>query len=267
MGILNSIVVGKARNKAGSAVFYTRMGVPCFREKAVTSKNRSFSTTQLAQQKLYKFVKQNLDAFGIMPVVNQLFDMKSAAGKGQTTYNLFYKAFLPHIQAQREQISALADDELVSADLFFLQPEGYNDRLIEGVLGSSGGELSSDDSGNVELNISALAVQGLLEKANAKLSANDTPFTIENIFIGSITQTTANGNTIAIVNPTKATADSAGATIEHQVRATAPNGTFAYATIVVGYPGTGSGVDMTKKHYSADSLYLKVDYSTGPDIS
>ena len=256
MGILNSIVVGKARNKAGSAVFYTRMGVPCFREKAVLSKNRSYSAAQLAQQKVYKFIKTNLDAFGLMPIVNVLFDQKASSGKGQTKYNLFYKAFIPHIQAQRDEIALLDDSEMKSASMFLRQPSGFNDRIIEGVLGASGATLTSASSGNATLTMDALAVQGLLEKANAKLSANDTLFTIDNIFVGSIVQGTDDADTIAITMPKKATADSAGTGIQMEIATGTSQDTAIYALIAVGYPGDSNSLDTSKKYYSADSLFV-----------
>lgn len=255
MSILNSIVVGKARNKAGSAVFYTRMGVPCFREKAVLSKNRSYSAAQLAQQKVYKFIKTNLDAFGLMPIVNVLFDQKASSGKGQTKYNLFYKAFLPHIQAQRDEIALLDDSEMKSASLFLRQPSGYDDRIIEGVLGASGATLASDTSGDATLTMDALAVQGLLEKANAKLSANDMLFTIDNIFVGSIVQGTNDADTVAITMPKKATADSAGTGIEMEIATGTTKGTAIYALIAVGYPDESSNLDTSKKYYSSDSIF------------
>ena len=256
MSILNSIVVGKARNKAGSAVFYTRMGVPCFREKAVLSKNRSYSAAQLAQQKVYKFIKTNLDAFGLMPIVNVLFDQKASSGKGQTKYNLFYKAFLPHIQAQRDEIALLDDSEMKSASMFLRQPSGFNDRIIEGVLGASGATLTSATSGNATLTMDALAVQGLLEKANAKLSASDTLFTIDNIFVGSIVQGTNDADTVAITMPKKATADSAGTGIQTEIATGTSKDTAIYALIAVGYPGDSNSLDTSKKYYSADSIFV-----------
>ena len=267
MGILNSIVVGKARNKAGSAVFYTRMGVPCFREKAVLSKNRSYSAAQLAQQKVYKFIKTNLDAFGLMPIVNVLFDQKASSGKGQTKYNLFYKAFIPHIQAQRDEIALLDDSDMKSASLFLRQPSGYNDRIIEGVLGASGATLTSATSGNATLTMDALAVQGLLEKANAKLSAGDTLFTIDNIFVGSIVQGTNDADTIAITMPKKATADSAGTGIEMEIATGTSQDTAIYALIAVGYPGDSNSLDTSKKYYSADSIFVSSKGSApGPGV-
>lgn len=267
MGILNSIVVGKARNKAGSAVFYTRMGVPCFREKAVLSKNRSYSAAQLAQQKVYKFIKTNLDAFGLMPIVNMLFDQKASSGKGQTKYNLFYKAFIPHIQAQRDEIAQLEDSEMKSASLFFRQPSGFDDRIIEGVLGSSGAALASDTSGDATLTMDALAVQGLLEKANAKLSAGDTLFTIDNIFVGSIVQGTNDADTIAITMPKKATADTAGTGISMEIATGTSKDTAIYALIAVGYPGESNSLDTSKKFYSADSIFTSSKGAApGPDV-
>lgn len=267
MGILNSIVVGKARNKAGSAVFYTRMGVPCFREKAVLSKNRSYSAAQLAQQKVYKFIKTNLDAFGLMSIINTLFDQKASSGKGQTKYNLFYKAFIPHIQAQRDEIALLEDSEMMSASLFLRQPSGYNDRIIEGVLGASGATLTSANTGNATLTMDALAVQGLLEKANAKLSASDILFTIDNIFVGSIVQGTNDADTIAITMPKKATANSAGTGIEMEIATGTSQDTAIYALIAVGYPSDSNSLDTSKKYYSADSLFVSSNgQAPGPDV-
>lgn len=267
MGILNSIVVGKARNKAGSAVFYTRMGVPCFREKAVLSKNRSYSAAQLAQQKVYKFIKTNLDAFGLMSVVNVLFDQKASSGKGQTKYNLFYKAFIPHIQAQRDEIAQLDDSEMKSASLFLRQPAGYDDRIIEGVLGSSGATLTSASTGDATLTMDALAVQGLLDKANAKLSAGDALFTIDNIFVGSIVQGSNDEDTMAITMPKKATADSAGTGIDMEVATGTTKDTAIYALIAVGYADTSSNLDTSKKFYSADSVFVSSNGTTpGPDV-
>lgn len=263
MGILNSIVVGKARNKAGSAVFYTRMGVSCFREKAVLSKNRSYSAAQLAQQKVYKFIKTNLDAFGLMSIVNVLFDQKASSGKGQTKYNLFYKAFIPHIQAQRDEIAQLDESEMKSASLFLRQPSGYSDRIIEGVLGASGATLTSDTSGDATLTMDALAVQGLLEKANAKLSANDTLFTIDNIFVGSIVQGNSDADTVTVTMPKKATADSAGTGISMEVASGTTRSTPIYALIAVGYADGSSNLDTSKKFYSADSVYTNSNNSVG----
>ena len=102
----------------------------------------------------------------------------------------------------------------------------------------------------------ALAVQGLLEKANAKLTAGDTLFTIDNIFVGSIVQGTNDADTITITMPKKATADSAGTGISMEIATGTSKDTAIYALIAVGYPGDSNSLDTSKKYYSADSIFV-----------
>lgn len=61
MTVFNSIIAGKARKSAGNATFYTRLGVNCYRQKPSPKENQTYTVNQLKQQKVYKFMKANID--------------------------------------------------------------------------------------------------------------------------------------------------------------------------------------------------------------
>ena len=182
MGILNSVLVGKSRKSAGNITTYQRIGVSCFRQKPTLSPGYKPTVPQLMQQKVFKFFKQNLDASGLMSVVNLYFDAKPRKGKSETRYNMFYRSFMPHLVAAKKDIYELDDDSLVDASVFMGTSANNNDNLIQGVLGAL--NIVSNSAGS--LVVSAAALDDLISRANRNLGTSDTPFTKNNFFLAVV---------------------------------------------------------------------------------
>ena len=136
MGILNSVALGKSRNSAGNITFYNRIGVGCFRQKAGVSPNYKPTAAQQMQQRVFKFIKANIDASGVMSLLRIIYDAKPKAGKSQTMYNMFYKSFTPHVVASKPAIFDLPIDRLENPAIFLGLAGAHTDIFSNGVLGA-----------------------------------------------------------------------------------------------------------------------------------
>lgn len=254
MGILNSVALGKSRNSAGNITFYNRIGVGCFRQKAGVSPNYKPSVAQQMQQKVFKFIKANIDASGVMALLRITYDAKAKAGKSQTMYNMFYKSFTPHIVAQKAAIYELSEDELVQPVTFIGAPGSHSDIFNNGVLGT----LAVQSAGKDTVKVDATVLDNLIAKANSMLSQSDTPFTINDCFVSVFGASSAEGGGYQIVFPTKVEpALSEGtytftiSTLTGSIARTAA----AYFTLTLA-KSSGDSMDATKRKFSTDSVEL-----------
>lgn len=254
MGILNSVALGKSRNSAGNITFYNRIGVGCFRQKAGVSPNYKPTVAQQMQQKVFKFIKANIDASGVMALLRLVYDAKPKAGKSQTMYNMFYKSFTPHIVMQKPAIYELAEDEMVNPAIFIGAPGAYSDIFSNGVLGS----LAVKSATPEEVAIDATVLGNLVDKANAMLSASDTPFTVNDCFVSIFGARNEAGDDYQIVFPTKVQPSLSDSTYTFDIRTL----TDSLSSSVASYfmltlaKSTGSAIDTTKRRFSVDSIEL-----------
>lgn len=254
MGILNSVALGKSRNSAGNITFYNRIGVGCFRQKAGVSPNYKPTVAQQMQQKVFKFIKANIDASGVMALLRMTYDAKPKAGKSQTMYNMFYKSFTPHIVMQKPAIYTLSEDDLVDPAIFLGAPAAHNDIFSNGVLGALTAKTSYVD----DLTIDAVALDNLIAKANAMLSANDTPFTINDCFISLFGASNSAESGYEVVFPTNVVPTLAENAYKFDISAlTGPisSSVAAYMVLTLAKK-SGASIDSTKRMFSTDSIEL-----------
>lgn len=254
MGILNSVALGKSRNSAGNITFYNRIGVGCFRQKAGVSPNYKPSVAQQMQQKVFKFIKANIDNSGVMALLKLTYDAKPKAGKSQTMYNMFYKSFTPHIVAQKPTIYALTEDDLVNPAIFLGTPAAHNDIFSNGVLGALSVVSSSVDGVVVD----AVVLDSLIDKANTLISANDTPFTINDCFVSLFGASNSAENGYEVVFPTKIEPSLNEGVYKFDVSSISASVSSSAASYIVLTlaKSSGSAIDMTKRMFSTDSVEL-----------
>lgn len=254
MGILNSVALGKSRNSAGNITFYNRIGVGCFRQKAGVSPNYKPTTAQQMQQKVFKFIKANLDASGVMALLKLTYDAKPKAGKSQTMYNMFYKSFTPHIVMQKPAIYALSEDNLVNPAIFLGTPASHNDIFSNGVLGALPVVSASVDGVVVD----AVVLDSLIGKANALLSAGDTPFTVNDCFASIFGASKGADGGYEVVFPTKVTPTQGDGTYKFDVSSISGSVASSAAAffVLTLAKSSGSAIDMTKRMFSTDSVEL-----------
>lgn len=259
MAIFNSIIAGTSRKSAGNATFYQRLGTNCFRQKPVPKEGRSFSVNQLKQQKLYKFIKANIDAGFIKPFIDIVFDAKRKSGKGQTKMNMFYQNVMPQLVAQRDEIYELAEDNLVSSETFFGTGKELGGKFSKGSLGACAVATLT----NTAATIPAAALDNYLAVANASLSPSDTPFTTANVFVAMITSDAA-GSGYVITYPTKVepTVSGSNYSIPTTTLPWPKNLTIASNIIlIIGRAGEGTSLDSSQKYFCTDSVYFDVSVS------
>lgn len=254
MGILNSVALGKSRNSAGNITFYNRIGVGCFRQKAGVSPNYKPTTAQQMQQKVFKFIKANLDASGVMALLKLTYDAKPKAGKSQTMYNMFYKSFTPHIVMQKPAIYDLTEDDMVNPAIFLGAPASHNDIFSNGVLGALPVVSASVDGVVVD----AVVLDSLISKANSMLSAGDTPFTINDCFASIFGASKGAEGGYEVVFPTKVTPSLSGGAYNFDVSSISGSVASSAASyfVLTLAKSSGSAIDMTKRMFSADSVEL-----------
>ena len=182
MGILNSVLIGKGRKSAGNITTYNRLGVSCFRQKPTLSPNYKPSVGQRQQQSVFRFFKANADQAGVKILVDTFNDAKPKTGKSQTAWNMFYQSFMPHIVAQKATIYSLPSDELINPAIFMGKAEENNDGFTRGVLGGLVGATVSTDGVTVDASV----LDSIIDKANKKISESETPYSVNDIFIGAI---------------------------------------------------------------------------------
>lgn len=254
MGILNSVALGKSRNSAGNITFYNRIGVGCFRQKAGVSPNYKPSVAQQMQQKVFKFIKANIDASGVMALLKLTYDAKPKAGKSQTMYNMFYKSFTPHIVMQKPAIYALSEDDMVNPAIFLGAPASHNDIFSNGVLGALPVVSSSVDGVKVD----AVVLDSLIDKANSLISVSDTPFTINDCFISLFGASKSAEGGYEVVFPTKIAPTPGDGIYTFNVSSISGSVSPSAACYIVLTlaKSSGSAIDMTKRMFSTDSVEL-----------
>ena len=254
MGILNSVALGKSRNSAGNITFYNRIGVGCFRQKAGVAPNYKPTVAQQMQQRVFKFIKANIDASGVMALLRITYDAKAKAGKSQTMYNMFYKSFTPHIVGQKPAIYDLSEDAMIDPAIFIGAPAAHNDIFSNGVLGALAVKSAKVDSVVVD----ATVLDNLIAKANTMLSASDVPFTINDCFVSIFGADSGSDSGYKIVFPTKVQPNLGGGAYTFDIAAL----TSSLSASVASYfmltlaKSSGSAIDMTKRRFSADSIEL-----------
>ena len=254
MGILNSVALGKSRNSAGNITFYNRIGVGCFRQKAGVSPNYKPTVAQQMQQKVFKFIKANIDASGAMALLRMTYDAKPKAGKSQTMYNMFYKSFTPHIVAQKPAIYQLAEDDLVDPAIFLGAPATHNDIFSNGVLGA----LAVSSSSLEAVTIDAIVLDELINKANAMLSASDTPFTINDCFVSLFGASNSAGSGYEVVFPSNVVPSLSEGVYTFNISSLGGSISPSVASYMVLTLAkkSGSNIDSTKRMFSTDSIEL-----------
>lgn len=256
MAIFNSIIAGTSRKSAGNATFYQRLGTNCFRQKPVPKEGRSFSVNQLKQQKLYKFIKANIDAGFLKPFIDIVFDAKRKSGKGQTKMNMFYQNVMPQLVAQRDEIYKLAEDGLVSSETFFGTKQETGGKFSKGSLGACAIATLTKTAATIP----AAALDNYLAIANASLSPSDTPFTAADVFVATV-MSDAEGSGYVITYPTKIvpTASGSNYSIATTTLPWPENLTIATNIIlVIGRAGEGTSLDATQKYFCTDSVFFDV---------
>lgn len=254
MGILNSVALGKSRNSAGNITFYNRIGVGCFRQKAGVSPNYKPTVAQQMQQRVFKFIKANIDNSGVMALLKLTYDAKPKAGKSQTMYNMFYKSFTPHIVAQKPAIYALTEDNMVDPAIFLGTPASHNDIFSNGVLGALPVQSASADGVVVD----AVVLDSLISKANSMLSAGDTPFSINDCHISLFGASKSADGGYEVVFPTKIAPTSSNGTYKFDVSSISGSvspSAAAYFVLTLA-KSSGKTIDTTKRMFSTDSVEL-----------
>lgn len=254
MGILNSVALGKSRNSAGNITFYNRIGVGCFRQKAGVSPNYKPTVAQQMQQKVFKFIKANIDASGVMALLRLTYDAKAKAGKSQTMYNMFYKSFTPHIVMQKPAIFELAEDGMVDPAIFLGAPGAHNDIFSNGVLGTLAAQSTSHD----KVVVDAVVLDNLIAKANSMLSPSDTPFSVNDCFVSIFGANSGSDNDYQIVFPTKVQPTLEGGTYTFNIKTLTGSLSPSVASyfVLTLAKSSGSAIDATKRRFSVDSIEL-----------
>lgn len=256
MAIFNSIIAGTSRKSAGNATFYQRLGTNCYRQKPSPKEGRTYTQNQLKQQKLYKFIKANIDAGFMKPFIDIVFDAKRKSGKGQTKMNMFYQNVMPQLVAQRDEIYALSEQELVKAEVFFGTNQELGGKFSKGSLGACAVASLTKSVATIP----AAALDNYLAIANASLSPSDTPFTLDNVFVAMITAN-AEGDGFVIAYPTaiKPKAADGNYTIATTTLPWVEQVTIATNFIlVIGSKGAGTALDTSQKYFCTDSMYFDV---------
>lgn len=259
MAIFNSIIAGTSRKSAGNATFYQRLGTNCFRQKASPKEGRTYSVNQLKQQKLYKFIKANIDAGFMKPFIDVVYDAKRKSGKGQTKMNMFYQNVMPQLVVQRDAIYELAEDAMVNSEKFFGVDQDLGGKFSKGSLGSCAVATLTKTAATIP----AAALDNYLAIANASLSPSDTPFTTANVFVAMITSN-AEGTGYVITYPTKIAPTTAGS--DYSIATTTlpwPENLKIAANfiLIIGRTGKGTSLDTSQKYFCTDSVFFDVEGS------
>lgn len=259
MAIFNSIIAGTSRKSAGNATFYQRLGTNCFRQKPVPKEGRSFSVNQLKQQKLYKFIKANIDAGFLKPFIDIVFDAKRKSGKGQTRMNMFYQNVMPQLVVQRDAIYELAEDELVNSEKLFGTGQESGGKFSKGSLGACAIATLTKTAATIP----AAALDNYLAIANASLSPSDTPFTTANVFVAAV-MSDAEGTGYVIVYPAKIAPTVSGSNYSIATTTLPWPESLTIATniiLVIGRAGEGTSLDTSQKYFCTDSVCFDVSGS------
>lgn len=259
MAIFNSIIAGTSRKSAGNATFYQRLGTNCFRQKPVPKEGRTYSVNQLKQQKLYKFIKANIDAGFLKPFIDIVFDAKRKSGKGQTKMNMFYQNVMPQLVVQRDEIYGLAEDGLVSSEKFFGTGQEIGGKFSKGSLGACAIATLTMTAATIP----AAAMDNYLAVANASLSPSDTPFTTADVFVAAV-MSDAEGSGYVVFYPAKIAPTTSGSNYSIATTTLPWPENLTIATniiLVIGRTGEGTSLDTSQKYFCTDSVYFDVQGS------
>lgn len=249
MGILNSVLVGKARNSAGNITTYNRLGVSCFRQKPSLSPGYVPSAAQRQQRRVYQYVKTVINNYALAPTINFLTDAARKSGKGQTKMNMFYQSFLPHIQEHRLDVSALPDASLTEADLFLGTIGDSIDAFARGSLGS----LALDPSTAGAISVSSTAMQSVLDKANSMRSTSQSEFTLADVYINYVY---SDGVAVRSALSVRQTNSSAGGVITF-TPASAPDLSsplYCYVSLTIGSTDATNQLNTTVKYFNTSTI-------------
>lgn len=257
MAVIQSTIFEKAKKANGNTVYYRRIGVQMARSKPMPKENATYTTSQLKQQKVFRFFKANIDDSGVIALVNLCYDAKPQSGKSQTKYNMFYKSFMPHIVAQKEEIWALDEESLVNEGIFLGSDAENPDNLTKGILGAI--EISS--LSNQSATISAAALDAMIEKANSKLSSKSTPFTTDNLFMAAFGAGEDSGFMLKMPTKVAPTLSGDSYTINltdllEGFQTITGSGTVktAYLIPIIGRSGDSSSFDTSERYFCCDSV-------------
>lgn len=255
MGILRSVALGKSRKSAGELTFYNRIGVACFRQKPTLSPGYKPSVPQRMQQSVFRFFKKNMDAAGLKPFIDTFYDAKPRKGKSETVSNMFYREFMPHVVAEKAAVYALSDADQISPALFLGTPETNRDRLTQGQLGDM-----TILSGSAEsMTMAASDLDQIIAKANTLISSNDTPFTIDNVFVGVFGAAPGTPTGYRATAPTAITPTLADGVYTFDISTLASGldiNVSAYAVLLIAGKTTEGQVDITRRKFATSSAML-----------
>lgn len=259
MGILNSIALGKSRKSAGNVTFYSRIGVSCFRQKPVRSPGYKSSVPQRMQQSVFRFMKANVDASGVKSFIDTFYDAKPRKGKSETKNNMFYRSFMPHLVANKQTIYELPVDDVISPTLFLGTPVTNQDKLTNGQLGV----LTLASASLAAMAIDEVALNQIIDKANTLISVNDTPYTINNLFVGVFGAAPDAPQGYKVVQPTNVVPTLADGLYSFDMAALTEgisNASTVYVALMVAGVDASGGIDLMRRKFATDSATL----SAGP---
>lgn len=254
MGILNSVALGKSRNSAGNITFYNRIGVGCFRQKAGVSPNYKPTAAQQMQQRVFKFVKSNIDASGVMSLLRIIYDAKPKAGKSQTMYNMFYRSFTPHIVMAKPAIFDLPIDGLDNPAIFLGSAGSHSDIFSNGVLGA----LPVSEVTETSVSIEASVLDSVIAKANSYLSMSDEPFTANDLHVSLFGESKTAASGYGIVYPTSVAPSLSGGSYTLDLTSLMSDfvlSTALYMTVTLA-KSKGGAIDTTRRYFSTDSVEI-----------
>lgn len=266
MGILRSVALGKSRKSAGELTFYQRIGVSCFRQKPSKSPGYKSSVPQRMQQSVFRFMKANMDAANLKSFVDLYYDAKPRKGKSETKMNMFYRAFMPHLVNSKLAIYELPTDNLVAPGLYLGTPSENNDKLTNGQLGDL--TLLSGDAASFTM--SSVALDQIIDKANTLISAKETPFTINDLFVGLVAadETSNTGyRTVTAASIIPTLADNVYTFDISSIAAGINVGVTAYVALLVAGKDSQGDIDVTRRKFATDSAKLQASGVEIPAIT
>lgn len=255
MAVSRNLATGKSRKSAGDFTYYTRLGVACFRQKPARSPGYKSSVPQRMQQSVFRFMKQNVDASGVKSFIDTFYDAKPRKGKSETKMNMFYRAFMPHMVAEKAVIYGLAEEAMINPSLFLGQPSSNRDRLSNGVLGT----LILGESTLASMTIAEDFLNQILDKANKLISVSATPYTADNVFVGVFGANPTSQTGYQLVAPTNVKPTLANAVYTFDISALTSgmsDGTNVYVALMIAGVDTSGGVDIMRRKFATDSAVL-----------
>lgn len=206
------------------------------------------------QQRVFKFIKANIDASGVMSLLRLVYDAKPKAGKSQTMYNMYYKSFTPHIVMAKPAIFDLPIDGLVNPAIFLGAAGAHSDIFSNGVLGA----LPVAEVTETSVSIEASVLESVIAKANSYLSMTDDPFTINDLHVSLFGESKTAASGYGIVYPTSVTPSLSGGSYTLDLTSLMSDfvlSTALYMTVTLAKSKDGA-IDMTRRYFSTDSVEI-----------